>query len=270
MHPFPSLLDGAATVAIALLAGGDPSTALRLGGSMVALQASIGALNDVLDAPADANRKPGKPIPAGRVTATVGRAVVVLGAGIGLLLATPFGPGLVALAGLGLVIGFGYDLVAKGTSWSWLPFALGTPLLPVYAWFGATGRLPMPFAILLPAAAMAGAALAIANARVDLERDRAAGLASVAIRLGPDRAWAMEAVLLLGVILVAFVSLWLTGAAAPAVAATIGVSLVIVVGMGWGRGREASPARRERAWEIEAIGVALLAAAWLAGIGDLR
>ncbi len=128
----------------------------------------------------------------------------------------------------------------------------------------------MPFAILLPAAAMAGAALAIANARVDLERDRAAGLASVAIRLGPDRAWAMEAVLLLGMILVAFVSLWLTGAAVPAVAGTIGVSLVIVVGMGWGRGPEASPARRERAWEIEAIGVALLAAAWLAGIGDLR
>ena len=273
MHPFPSLLDGAATGAIALLAGGDPSTALRIGGSMVALQASIGALNDVLDAPADANRKPGKPIPAGLVTATVGRAIVVLGAGVGLLLATPSGPGLVALAGLGLVIGFGYDLVAKGTSWSWLPFALGTPLLPVYAWFGATGRLPTPFAILLPAAVVAGAALAIANARADLERDGAAGLISVATRLGPDRAWAVQAGLLLGLILVALVSLWLTGPAAPAApaaAGTIGASLVIVLGMGWDLGPRASPARRERAWEIEAIGVALLAAAWLAGVGGIR
>ena len=99
---------------------------------------------------------------------------------------------------------------------------------------------------------------------------KAAGLMSVATRLGPDRAWAVQAVLLLGVILVALASLWLAGAAAPAVAGTIGASLVIVVGMGWGRGPEASPARRERAWEIEAIGVALLAAGWLAGIGDLR
>jgi 4-hydroxybenzoate polyprenyltransferase len=237
---------------------------------MVALQASIGALNDVLDAPADANRKPRKPIPAGRLTATVGRAVVVVAAGLGLLLATPFGPALVALAGLGLVIGYGYDLAVKGTSWSWLPFALGTPLLPVYAWFGATGRLPAPFALLLPAAAAAGAALAIANARADVERDDAAGQMSVASRLGPDRAWALQAALLLGVILVALASLWLTRVAVPAAGAAIGASLVILVGIGWARSRDPSPARRERAWEIEAIGVALLGAAWLAAIGNLR
>lgn len=270
MHPFPSLLDGAATAVIALVAGGDPSTALRLGGSMVALQASIGALNDVLDAPADRDRKPGKPIPAGQVTATVGRAVVVLGAGLGFLLATPSGPWLVALAGLGLAIGYGYDLVAKGTSWSWVPFALGTPLLPVFAWYGATGSLAAPFAILLPTAAAAGAGLAIANARADLERDDAAGLVSVAARLGPERAWAVQAALLLAVDAVALLSLWLSGVAAPAAVSAIGASFVLVVGIAWARDRGASAARRERAWEIQAVGVALLAAAWLAGIGDLR
>ena len=60
VHPFPSLLDGAATAAIALVAGAEPSVAIQLGGAMVALQASIGALNDVLDA----TRKDAQPSPS--------------------------------------------------------------------------------------------------------------------------------------------------------------------------------------------------------------
>jgi len=269
-HPFPSLLDGAATAAIATLAGADPWAAARLGASMVALQVSIGAVNDVLDARADAEHKPGKPIPAGLVGLDTARAVVVVSATIGLILAAPFGPGCVALAGLGLAIGYGYDLVAKGTSWSWLPFALGTPLLPVFAWFGATGRLPWTFAILLPLAVLAGTGLAIANARADLERDASAGLASVAGRLGPGRAWLVQAALLAAVVVIALGTLWGAAAAAPAVIAAVGGSLAIAAGIGWARGGEASAARRERAWEIEAVGVAVLATAWLAGIGDLR
>jgi len=269
-HPFPSLLDGAATGAIAILAGADPWAAVRLGGSMVALQVSIGALNDVLDARTDAERKPGKPIPAGLVTLAGGRAVVVVSAAVGLVLATPFGPGLVAVGGVGLAIGYGYDLVAKGTAWSWIPFALGTPLLPVFAWFGATGTIPGPFAILLPAAVVAGTALAIANARADLERDAAAGLISVAGRLGPERAWLVHAALLAVVVVVALATLWRSGVALPAAGLAIGASLVIAIGVGWARGPGTSAARRERAWEIEAVGVACLAAAWLAGIGEPR
>ena len=38
-----------------------------------------------------------------------------------------------------LAIGYGYDLRFKGTAWSWLPFAVGIPLLPVFGWVGATG-----------------------------------------------------------------------------------------------------------------------------------
>ena len=51
---------------------GDVPTAVRLGVSMTALQASIGILNDVVDAPRDAGRKPSKPIPAGLVDARRG------------------------------------------------------------------------------------------------------------------------------------------------------------------------------------------------------
>jgi 4-hydroxybenzoate polyprenyltransferase len=265
VHPFPILLDGSATSAVALLAGADPAIAVRLGLAMLALQASIGALNDLVDAPFDAGRKPGKPIPAGLVSPALARAIVVGAAGLGLALAAPSGPGLVAVSGSILVIGYGYDLVAKGTAWSWLPFAIGIPLLPVFGWFGAVGTLPSLFAVLLPAAVMAGAALAIANSRADMDRDEAAGLASVAIRLGARRAWAVGSWLLAIVVVVALGSLWLRDAPTLAVAATFGA--VLPLGAGVVLGRTASATRRERAWELQAIGVALLAAAWLWGVG---
>jgi hypothetical protein len=40
-----------------------------------------------------------------------------------------------------------------------------------------------------------------------------------------------------------------------------------VVGIGIAIGRGGAGARLERAWELEAIGCGLLAAAWLAGLG---
>lgn len=267
VHPFPILLDGIATGAVSLLAGADPPIAVRLGLAMLALQASIGALNDLVDAPFDAGRKPGKPIPAGLVSPAVARAIVAGAAGLGLALTAPSGPGLVVVAGSILVIGYGYDLVAKGTAWSWLPFAIGIPLLPVFGWFGAVGTLPSLFAVLLPAAVMAGAALAIANARADMDRDEAAGLASVAIRLGARRAWAVGSWLLAIVVVVALGSLWLRDAPTLSVVASFGAALPL--GVGVVLGRTSSAAHRERAWEMQAIGVALLAAAWLWGVGPL-
>jgi geranylgeranylglycerol-phosphate geranylgeranyltransferase len=242
-------------------------TALRLGGSMVALQASIGALNDLVDAPIDAGRKPRKPIPAGHVTRPEARLIVALGAGFGIGLAAPSGPGLALLATGILAVGYGYDLLAKGTAWAWLPFAVGIPLLPVFGWFGVNGSVPAAFGILLPAAVVAGAGLAVANSRTDRERDLDAGLDSVAIRLGPTRAWAVEAGLLGSVVAVAIVSVWLHGGDTGALAPTIGAGIVIAAGLAIGR--DATPARRERGWEVEAVGVALLAVAWLVGYGGL-
>src|SRR5688572_15846991 len=56
VHPFPSLLDGVVVAAVAIAAGADSARALGLGLSMTALQVSIGALNDIHDAPDDAGR----------------------------------------------------------------------------------------------------------------------------------------------------------------------------------------------------------------------
>jgi geranylgeranylglycerol-phosphate geranylgeranyltransferase len=260
------VLDGMATFAVAMLAGGDPGTAIRLAGSMVALQASIGTLNDLIDAPADAGRKPGKPIPRGLVTPTQARLILGTAAVLGLVLAAMSGPGLALLALVILVVGYGYDLLAKGTPWSWLPFAVGIPLLPVFGWYGVDGVLPRAFAVLVPVAVAAGAGLAIANARADVERDLEAGGDSVAVRLGLGRAWRIEAALLGVVTAVALGTTWVWRGPSIELAASIGAGTIVLTGLRIGR-PGASPVRRERAWEVEAIGVALLAAAWLAGSG---
>jgi 4-hydroxybenzoate polyprenyltransferase len=248
---------------VAMLAGADVMTAARLGVAMTALQASIGSLNDIVDAPRDRGRTPAKPIPGGLVSVTEAWAVAIGGAALGLALAVPSGTATVVLALVVLAIGYTYDLAFKGTAWSWLPFAIGIPLLPVFGWLGATGGLPSSFTILLPVAVIAGAALAVANARADVERDAAAGVDSVATRLGSERAWAVNGGLLGVVIILAVATLIVQGA--PALVVLGALAAGVVVGIGVVLGRHADSAGRERAWELEAIGVGLLAAAWLAG-----
>ena len=247
--------------AVAGLAGGTPLEALRLAVSMTALQVAIGVLNDLIDAPLDAGRKLGKPIPAGVIPARIAWATVVVSAGTGVLLASISGPLLAVLALAVLAIGFSYDLVARGTIWSWVPFAVGVPILPVFGWLGVAGSLPSWFAPLVPAAGLAGAALAIANARADVERDRAAGTESVATRLGSARAWRLNAALLVMVLAISITWLVLTGTA-PLRIVPVGVAAGVVLS-GVVLGRHGSPGRRERAWEVEAGGVAALGIAWV-------
>ena len=50
---------------------------------MIALQMAIGALNDLVDAPADAGRVPPKPIPAQEVSVATARTVALVAAAVG-------------------------------------------------------------------------------------------------------------------------------------------------------------------------------------------
>jgi geranylgeranylglycerol-phosphate geranylgeranyltransferase len=250
--------------AVALLAGGGVGVAIALGISMTALQCSIGAVNDLVDAPADAGRVPPKPIPAGLVSEESARVVAIMAAAVGFGLAALHGPGLVMLALIVLGIGYAYDVAAKGTAWSWLPFALGIPLLPVYGWYGAIGTLPPFFAALIPMSVLAGAALAIANARTDLDTDRAAGTVSVATRLGDDQAWLIHAALWAVILAVAIGWLLVAGAAAPTIAA-VGVAGLLLA-FSAVRARGADGRQRRWAWEAEAVVAAGALVVWLVAV----
>lgn len=249
---------------IALVAGAAPLAAVRLGASMTLLQFAIGSLNDVVDAPRDRGTRTGKPIADGIVEVTTAQAVFAATAIAGLLLAVPSGLGLVLVGAVGFAIGAWYDLRAKGTVISWMPIALGVPLLPVFAWFGATGSLPASFAFLVPAAALAGAALAIGNAAVDAERDAAADVASVAVALGPRLAAVVALLLqvLVGIVAVSAClqlgasGFWLNVTMAAALLPAAGAFVGVVVA-----GRGSAP--REVAFEVQAVALALLAVAWI-------
>ncbi len=264
VHPFPSLLVGIVVAVVALAAGGVPVQAAILGASTVCLQFAIGTLNDLADAPQDAAARTGKPIADGLVGARAAKAVLAgfTIAGLGLALAA--GPLLLVIAGAGLAVGVWYDLGAKGTRFSWLPIALGVPLVPVYGWLGATGTLPPAFTILLPAAVLAGAGLAIANATVDLERDTSVGVTSLAVALGPTRSMAVVLLLQLLVAALAVASCTASGQSGPWPGATVAAGVVPVAGALLGLlGARRGPMPREVAFEVQAVGLGLLAVAWM-------
>jgi len=108
----------------------------------------------------------------------------------------------------------------------------------------------------------------VANAIVDMERDEAAGISSIAIAMGGGRAGVVVIVLHL---VVAFLALataaslgaptgWVAAvlviAAAPVGGAVLGLVAALREGTGW----------RELAWEIQALGTGLLAVAWLGAL----
>ncbi len=237
--------------------------ALRLGLAMTGIQCGIGALNDVLDADRDIER-PTKPIAAGAVGR--GTATIVAGAGfaIGLLLSVPSGLATVLIASIGAAIGVLYDAVLKGTPWAPLGFAIGIPLLPVYAWVGTGSGLPPEAVVLLPAASLAGLGLALSNALVDVDGDRSAGVRTAPTELGPGPAWGL-AVALLGVVgVLAIASLVIWGRLGPWFA---GVALGLgLISLGLGLSRDAISGRRERGWQAQAIGVGVLAVGWLGSL----
>jgi 4-hydroxybenzoate polyprenyltransferase len=242
---------------------------------MLCLQASIGAVNDLADVEVDRVGKPGKAILAGLVTLRVARGWASGSLALGVLLALPSGVATALLAVAGLALGYLYDLRLSRTALSWLPLALALPLLPLFAWLGATGEAPSGLVALAPVAMLAGAALLVGNGVVDAERDRLAARSTVAVRIGRSRAWLAHAVALgLAVMLALLLAPSgppAGGSAADGVGAlrdirSIGIPLgALAIAAGVVLLRAARPGLRERGWELEAIGTAILGLGWLAG-----
>ncbi len=266
VHPFPSLLNGVAVFLMASIAGGTVATAVRLGLGMLFIQFAIGTLNDLMDAPRDAARIPVKPIPARLVGVMAARRLAVGAALGGLLFASPSGPLTVVIAAVGLGLGVAYDLGLSRTSISWLPLAFALPLVPVYAWYGAIGRVPAEILAVVPVAILAGAGLAAGNALVDIDADETTGRRTVAVALGRPGAWATHAGLLLGSMVLAVVLRPSGGglAAERLVVSGVGATLAGVALLWWARG-----VGRRIAWGLEAIGIATIGIGWVLGAGAI-
>ncbi len=263
VHPFPSLLNSALVLGLALVAGDDPARSVLLAAGMLGLQFCIGTVNDLYDERVDRVAKPWKPIAAGVVSRRAAWAVAVVAGGGGLAAATAAAGGAtLAMAAAMLACGLVYDARLKPTVWAWTCFSAAFAILPLYAWYGVTGQLPPRSEFLLPLAALAGPVIQLSNGLADLERDAAAGLPTLAARLGRR-----SALLLIGLLLVVIHGLaWLalTRATVAALTPVAGASALALLGLGLSAAPR--PAWREIGWMVQACALALLGLAWLAAV----
>jgi 4-hydroxybenzoate polyprenyltransferase len=267
VHPFPSLLNSALVLGLALLGGGGTRRAALLAAGMLGLQFCIGTVNDLFDERVDRAAKPWKPIPARIVSRRTATATALIAGGGGLALAAAAaGLPSLAMAAAMLACGLLYDVRLKRTAWAWLCFSVAFAILPVYAWHGVTGELPPRPEFLLPLAALAGPLIQLSNGLADLERDSAAGIPTLATRLGRRGSLAVMATLLLVIHGLAWVTL--VGVHVSTFAPVAAASTVALAGLTL----SAAPgqSRREVGWMVQAVAIALLGLAWLSAVGATR
>lgn len=264
LHPFPSALNAVVVAIIAAVAGGSGATAIVAALGMFSFQVSIGALNDVVDAPADAIAQQAKPIPSGRVSRRGAIGVVVLAATAGIGLSASLSLLVLGIGLAGYGCGVAYDLALKRRGLGWVAFSAGFPLLLLYAWAAGGGGLPPAWPVLLPLAAIAGSALHLANAVVDLEADARAGHRSLAIRLGRRRSLQLLVAATIAVQGLAWiVIIGLADGPGPLII-TLGSTITAAVGLA-GTARAAGRGAAW-GWSLQAIAVALLAVGWVTAV----
>ena len=196
-----------------------------IGAIMLLVQFSISALNEWADADLDRQAGRPRPIPLGLMSPTTALIVAVFCAVGAFLLSTlaHFGTLALLLVGIGLACGWAYDLRFKRTPLSFLPFAIAFPLMPF--WIGLlAGRPASSLGVLFLGGGPLATAIHLADAIPDRDRDRAAGLRTLAVALGRPGAEMVAAGLLLVGTLVSIVLILERGTAPIA-----GLSLITVV-----------------------------------------
>jgi 4-hydroxybenzoate polyprenyltransferase len=189
LHPFPSMLVTLASALFAELATGGHAPAdrlVRLVLSVACSQGAIGSANDVIDRQLDAATKPWKPLARGAMQPRAATRLAVALSLACLALSASLGVAALLAACVGLGCGIAYDLRLKRTGWSWLPYGLAIPTLPLWSWTAMerfTGRLLLVY----PLGLLLGLALHLANTLPDLEGDRAFGVRGFSHALGLRR-----------------------------------------------------------------------------------
>lgn len=264
-HPFPAALNGLAGGLIHAVAAGRPTwISLAVAGSISLIHASIGTMNDWVGRESDRLTNPDKPLVRGVVAPIEVLAFSVLTGMAGLMGA--WGTGALVIGLAILLAGASYNLLLKGTAWSWAPYAVAIPSVAVWGFLAAGAASPWIWASYPVGAAMA-VALNLANTLPDLEADAALGAAGLAHRLG-ERHSQMAAIVLMAISGAAVAGLALGfGLILPGVAAVIVASAGAAV-MTDGYRRGGRPALR-RAWfacALASVGLAICWAGLLKGV----
>ena len=253
-HPLPTLLNAIIAAALTTTAGGSTTQAALAAITMLGIHTSIGAMNDLLDQASDAGRAE-KPLVGGSVAPREARVMVVIAATAGLAAASALSFTSLLIAAAGATLGYLYNAGIKRTPISFLPFALGVALIPVFAWSAAGAQLPAAIATLCLIALPGGSALALQNALADRELDKSVGANGAVVRLGHQRTILLIALLHGFTYLLLLVSAPTT--ASPVLLAVGGLLLVVGVTLSTRLPRSL----RQRGWEVSALALACCAIA---------
>jgi 4-hydroxybenzoate polyprenyltransferase len=189
-HAVPILFVLLATAAFAFVATDGNPGAAPLASLLVAMlggQLAVGATNEIVDVELDRISKPHKPLPSGLVSRRGAFSMVATGLALMVIGSLRFSLLAGLLCGLGTGIGITYSIWFKRTVWSWLPYVLAIPLLPVWVWV-ALASPPAAMMLLYPIAVPALIAVHIAQSIPDLDGDSRAGIRNLTVYLGDHRA----------------------------------------------------------------------------------
>ena len=230
-HLTPVLVVELATVAFAIIAWDGLPPAHLLGPLLLAMlggQLAIGAINELVDLPFDTVGKPGKPLPSGDVSIRGARVMVVIGLIMMVAFGWRFGTLPFALLAAGTGLGIAYDLWFKRTLWSWLPYLLALPLLPIWV-FAALGRPEPKLLLLYPLGTLTTVGVHLAQVLPDVAIDRAAGLPTASSRLGQRLTFVIAWLTTLSAPALAWLAAWRLGIDGPYVAIELAASLALLL-----------------------------------------
>lgn len=192
-HAVPILVVMATTAGFIAIFAGAATAPWRIAAILLAMlagQIAIGAVNELVDAERDAISKPSKPIPAGLVSRSSARAIAATSLLCMIVVAALLGWTPLLLCALGTGCGLAYDLWLKPTIWSWLPYFVALPLLPIWV-ATALGAFDARLLLLYPLGAIATLGVHLSQSLPDIAGDRAAGLVNLSSRLSERRAIAL-------------------------------------------------------------------------------
>lgn len=267
-HPWAVLIVMLGTVLLGLLATGGHPDAGRYALVLVAMfggQIAIGAVNEYHDRELDAVTNPAKPIPAGWVQPW--EALLIAGVALTVMFTAGAALGILPLllVCLGTGAGLLYDLWLKRTVWSWLPYLVALPLVPIWVWISLARFQPL-LLLLYPLGALMALSVHLAQSLPDIEGDRAAGSLGLAARLGRSRALtACWGAAVSAAVAIPAAASGLGGSITPAL---IAASVVLIgAGLSIVRYRFAPSWVIRHLFQLMTTGAVILAVGWILAIG---